>query len=818
MTVGAEEQLAAHWDTRPGFLGWLSTVDHKEIGKRYLVTALCFLVIGGIEALIMRLQLARADQQLVSAEAYDQIFTMHGVTMIFWYASPVLSGFSNYLLPLMLGGRDMAFPRLNAFSYWTFLFSGLFLYASLLFGEAPHAGWFAYVPYAGRRYSPSYGLDFYALSLIFLGISTTAGAINSLVTIARHRAIGMSLGRLPLFMYSTFTTSASMLLSLPALSVACVFLELDRRWDFHFFDPGRGGSVLLWQQLFWFFGHPWVYIVFLPATGMISMLLPVFARRPIVGYRFVALATVSTGVVGFAVWVHHMFATDMSQRSMSFFAAASMTISVFSAVQVFAWIATLWLGKPVRTASLLFALGFLAALVLGGLSGVVTAVIPFDWQVHDTYFVVAHLHYVLVGANVFPVFAALYYWLPKMIGRRLNERLGCWSFWLMFIGFNLTFFPMHIAGALGMRRRVFTYAAGQGWEGLNMAASIGAAVLTVGIALSAWNFLRSLRTGPLAGNDPWRADTLEWLLPSPPPSFAFVHLPEVRSRHPLWDGHDVSADPKNERLLSVGRLTFSTSFVRGEPVALAAMPEDTLWPLAVALALTALFGVVLTRSLPAMGSLAALTALACAAWLWPKLEPARSAPAEPNEAPLVSELDQGRGSWGMAFFIASEATLFLVLFFAYFYLGPPAGEAPPSMKFAWPMLGILLLSSAIVHWGGTRLERGKPWQARAALVAAVLLGAAFLVTQVFEYREHLRLLSPRDSAYGSIFYTLTSFHAAHVALGALMLGYTALLPRIGEAERTPHCAYRNASRYWHFVDAVWVLIVGLVYILPSVNR
>jgi cytochrome c oxidase subunit I len=619
-SAAVEERLVKIWETPPTAQGWFSTVDHKEIGKRYLVTAMVFLIVGGLEALIMRLQLARSNQGFLTPEAYNQIFTMHAMTMIFWYASPILSGFSNYLIPLLIGARDMAFPRANAFTYWSFVTSGLFLYASVAFRQSPHAGWFAYPPYTDSLYSPGLGMDFYALALLFLTISTTVGAVNFIVTIFRLRAPGMAISRMPLLAYSTLTMSFSAVFSLPALTVACVCLELQRHWGFHFFDVAYGGSALLWQQLFWFFGHPWVYIVFLPATGMISMLIPVFSRRPIVGYPYVALSTVLTGVVGFGVWVHHMFAVGMSHMSMSFFSAASMTISVFSAVQVFAWIATIWKGRPVLTTSMYFALGFLASLVIGGLDGIVTAVIPIDWQVTDTYWVVSHLHYVLVGANMFPVFAAFYYWLPKITGRMMNEALGKASFWVMFIGFNLAFFPMHLMGIAGMPRRIYTYPPGLGWDGLSMASTVGAFILGVGILLSIINVIWSLQQGALAGKNPWNADSLEWSTDSPPAPYAFVHIPTVRSRHPLWDDYDEEFDPGDQRVYDQGRLTIASSLLDAEPVALGKMPEDSFAPLLLTIALVIFFSGALAENLwiVLIGALAVIPAMGY--WLWPQHE------------------------------------------------------------------------------------------------------------------------------------------------------------------------------------------------------
>ena len=606
------DRLHALWEGPPTLLGWLATVDHKKLGIRYIVTACVFFALGGLEAAVLRAQLARPESQLLSPEAYNQLFTMHGTTMMFLFIQPVLSGYSFYLVPLMTGARELAFPRLNTFSYYVFLLAGLFLYASFLVGQAPNGGWFAYTPLTGPRFDAGLNMDFYSLGLLFLGISTTAGAVNLIVSILRLRAPGMSIDRMPLMLWSSLTTSFAVIFAMPALTAALGFLELERHWHFVFFDPARGGNPMLWQHLFWVFGHPWVYIVFLPATGMLSMIIPVFSRRPIIGHTFVALATVTTGVVGFGVWVHHMFATGLPQLSMGFFGAASMTIAIPSAVQIFAWLATMWHGRVVLRLPMLFAIAFIIQFTIGGISGVMTAAVPFDWQVHDTYFVVGHLHYVLAGSSLFALLAALHYWFPKMTGRMMDRRLGLVSFWVLVIGFNLAFFPMHIAGLQGMARRVYTYPAGGGLGTTNLLETIGAYVFAIGLLLVLVNIARSRRHGAVAGDNPWGADSLEWLTTSPPPPYDFEHIPVVRGRNPLWKGA-VEDGPA----LDEARLTSRTTALDAEPERPLELPEENLWTLVICFGLLAVFtGLLLRWSAVAAGGVA-LSLLSVARWLWP---------------------------------------------------------------------------------------------------------------------------------------------------------------------------------------------------------
>ncbi len=619
---GIPQRLRDIWETPRGLLGALASVDHKAIGKRYLVTSFVFLLLGGLEAAAMRWQLARPGLGVLTPEQYDELFTMHGVTMIFLYALPVLSGFSNYLWPLLLGSRDMAFPRLNAFSYWVFLASGLFLYGSFLLGHGPNAGWFNYVPYASLQYNPGPNIDVYALGMVLLGVSTTVGSINFIVTLIRTRAPGMSINRVPILVWGTLTASVGNVFAVPAVSLAFFMLWMDRRFGTHFFDVAGGGQPLLWQHLFWMFGHPWVYAIVLPAMGIVSDALPTFSRRPLVGYTAVALATVTTMVLGFGVWAHHMFATGLPPLSLSFFSAASFVIVIPSAVAVFAWIATVWTGRPQFTTAFLFFTGFVFVFVVGGVSGFMTAAVPVDRQLTDTYFVVAHLHYVLIGINVFPVVGGIYYWFPKFTGRLMDERLGKWSFWVMFIGFNLGFFPMHIVGILGMPRRVYTYADGLGWGTLNLVITIGAYVFAVGVLLFLINVWRSYRHGAKAGPNPWDAHSLEWATSSPPPPYNFAVIPIVASRYPLWEdrleGHSGRSSIDEGYLLDHGRETLGTSALDATPDVILRMPGDSQSPFWLAVALTVLTVGMLLQSWWVVGCAVAVAFIVTVVWLWPE--------------------------------------------------------------------------------------------------------------------------------------------------------------------------------------------------------
>jgi cytochrome c oxidase subunit 1/cytochrome c oxidase subunit I+III len=621
------DRLERVWLERPGVLGWLTTTDHKRIGLLYLFTSLVFFAAGGVEALLVRSQLLEPNEGLVGAETFNQLLTMHGLTMIFLFVIPISTGaFGNYLLPLMIGARDMAFPRMNAFSYWAFLSSGIFIYIGLFIGKAPDAGWFNYVPLASKQYDPGVNIDFYGLGLIFNGVATTVAAINFIVTIFKLRAPGMSLNRLPLFCFAFLAVSFALVFAMPPLNTALVLLELDRLAGFDFYNIAAGGAPLLWQHLFWLFGHPEVYIIILPAFGIATAIIPTFTRRRMVAFPLVALAELLVAFIGFGVWVHHMFAVGLPTVTMVYFAAASLIIVIPSAIQLFAWITTLVTGTPIFKTPLLWIIGFITFFIIGGLSGITFAAIPFDQQLTDTYYVVAHFHFVIFGAAVFPIIGGLYYWFPKVTGRMYYERVGQASFWVTFTGTALTFFPMHIVGLLGMPRRVYTYSPTLGWQAYNVAETLGSYILTAGLLLVAVNLGVSLFRGRLAGSDPWGGDTLEWATTSPPPPYNYAVIPYVTSPYPMWDLADREADgrrlERGELTLEGGHETVGSTVLDADLDDILHMPSESPWPILLALALSGVFAFVLTGHHGSALFFVGLAALVLGAWHWKEPEPA----------------------------------------------------------------------------------------------------------------------------------------------------------------------------------------------------
>ncbi len=519
---------------RAGWIDWVTTTDHKKIGILYLFTTAFFFLLGGVEALLMRIQLGAPDNTFVDPQTYNALFTLHGTTMIFMVVVPIAAAFANYLVPLMIGSRDMAFPRLNMLSWWLLVFGGVTLYASIFF-TPPRSGWTAYAPLSESTFLPGHGMDAWILSLHLIGLSSILGAINFIATIHNMRAPGMSLSRMPLFVWTILIYSYLILLALSSFAATLAMLLVDRNFNGTFFDPTQNGSALLWQHLFWFMGHPEVYIMVLPAFGMISEIIPVFARKPIFGYRAIVMATAAIAFLGMLVWAHHMFATPLGAPVLGFFMLSSFAIAVPTGIKIFNWLATLWRGNIEFRVPLLFAVGFLAQFVIGGATGVMLAVFPVDWQLEDTYFVVAHMHYVLFGGSLFAIVGGLYYWFPKITGRMMSESWGKVSFWVMVIGFNLTFLPQHSAGLSGMPRRVFEYHATGSLHGYNLASTIGSFVLALGVLITVGNAVASVRKGRRAGPDPWLGNTLEWFTPSPPPAHNFDVIPTVRSFEPMKD-------------------------------------------------------------------------------------------------------------------------------------------------------------------------------------------------------------------------------------------------------------------------------------------
>jgi cytochrome c oxidase subunit I+III len=614
---GAAQTLEQTWSDPPGVLGWFSAINHKTIAKRFMVTTFIFFLLGGLLALAIRLQLARPNGKLLGPDLYNQVFTMHGSTMMFLFAVPVMQAVAAYLVPLMIGARSVAFPRMNAFAFWIFTMGGIMLYVAFFLDIGPDAGWFAYVPLSGPQYSPGKRVDFWAQMITFTELSALMEAIILITTILKMRAPGMTLNRMPLFVWTMLVTSFMILFAMPAVMLASTALITDRLVGTHFYNPGEGGDALLWQHLFWFFGHPEVYLIFIPPLGFMSSIIATFARRPVVGYAAMVLALIATAFLAFGLWVHHMFATNLPELGKTFFTAASLMIAIPTAVQIFCWIATLWTGRINLKTPLLFVLAFFAILLLGGLTGLMLASVSLDYQLHDTYFVVAHLHYVLLGGAVFPLFGAIYYWFPKFTGRMLSERLGRWNFWLFFVGFNVAFFPMHVLGLQGMTRRIYTYPEEMGWGSLNLTATAGALTIAVSMLLFIINVLKSRKTGELAGSDPWGAGTLEWSVASPPPMANFTLVPVVHGRYPLWQE---PADPRHVTgLANDYREVLITSVADADLDHRLWLPSSSPWPFLAAVAVTILFvGSIFTPWAVVWAAIP--VAIATTAWFWPGRE------------------------------------------------------------------------------------------------------------------------------------------------------------------------------------------------------
>ncbi|MGI8517251.1 MAG: cytochrome c oxidase subunit I [Acidimicrobiia bacterium] len=829
-----DQILSDLWDDPPGFWGKLKAVQNDAIGIRLLGTGFFFLILGGsVDSLVMRLQLAVPENDLVSPQLYNELFTNHGSVTMFLVILPIFEGFAILMLPLLLGAREMPFPRLGAFSFFTFLFGGLLYYSSTLFNAVPDAGWFAYTPLSGPQFSPDLAIDFWVLGLGVAEVGAIAAAVEIIVGIMKMRAPGMTLVRMPLFAWAFLVTAFMILFAFTPLIIGSLLLELDRGFGTQFFNPAAGGSTLLWQHLFWIFGHPEVYIQFLPATGIISMMVPVFMRRKIVGYNWIVASLVAVGFLSFGLWAHHMFTVGLPPIVLAFFSAASMVIAIPAGVQVFAWVATIWRGRPVWKTPFLFVVGFLVLFVLGGITGVMVAAVPFDLQAHDSYFVVGHLHYVLIGGVAFPIFAGIYYWLPKYTNRLLNERLGKWNFWLLFIGVNLAFFPMHIVGLKGMPRRVYTYPAGLGWDIYNLISTIGVIVVVVGIVVFLVNLVYSHFRGEPAGHNPWGGDTLEWASPSPPLQHQWSVPPIVRSRHPLWDQQNLtSGDPADERLtraLAAWPLRWRAALVTGtsdaEPEEIFRVAGPSIWPFVAACGTVAIFGAELLKLRLGAFAGAAIVVIGVIGWNWPQSAPI----TEEEEAAFEAEHDipvHVGGSvavarWGMGLMLLFTAIAFASLLLSYFYLRvenpswPPVGVASPSLPLGMASALLASVSALAMAFGLRSIRRGSHTRLRLAVGGALLalsLGMAGLILELgrlpFDSKLH---------AYGSIFYTLAGFVAV-VGFAALVMGALTLYWTIrGEYSARRHVPVLNVTRFFTAAAVIWVIGFAVLYLTPRLT-
>lgn len=822
---GELEQLKRIWQ-RPS--GWrlLTVVNNSYVGLLYIATALLFFLLAGLLALVMRTQLAVPDNDLIGHDLYNQLFTMHGTVMMFLFAVPAVEAMAVLLLPNMLGARDLPFPRLSAYAYWAYAVGGLVFFCSIFVGLAPDGGWFMYPPLTSATYSPTLNADLWLLGIGFIEISAIAGAIEIAVGILRTRAPGMTLDKMPIFAWVMLVFSGMVIIAFPAVIVGTALLELERAFGMPFFIPDKGGDPLLWQHLFWFFGHPEVYIIFLPGAGMVSMIIPAMTGTPLVGYRLVVLAVVATGFFSFGLWVHHMFATGIPQLSLSFASAASMAVSVPTGIQVFAWIATIAAAVRLRPLKvpMLFILGFFFIFVLGGLTGVMVAVIPFNLQVHDTYFIVAHLHYVLFGGMVFPLFAAFYYWAPFMSTHALSDRLGRWAFWLMFLGFNISFFPMHFTGLVGMPRRVYTYADSYGWGTLNLMSTIGAYMIAAGVLVFLIDLVRNFRpTGGANAGNIWNAGTLEWL---PNDCYGPRSVPTIKSREPLWDQANLAADVEAGRYYLPGaptgeRATIVTSALSARPEYLLQLPGPGWSPMMAALG-TAGFFLLLTFKMEALAAACGVLAVVMILrWLWDADGGAHHPPVDIGgglRLPVYCTGKSAHSWWAMIMLVIVCASIFGSLVFAYLFLWTTSPEVwlPPALLpgWAWPLVStsLLLGSGALLAWNSRRMSQGQHRRLRWSLpVGIVMLMAAAGLEGYGQWQTGLR---PQDSGYAAAVYAMIGLQSILVIVSFFMGGFTLARSLAGKLAPERRASFDSTMIFWYYTVAQGVLALGLVHGFP----
>ena len=761
--------------------GWeyLTVVNNNYVGIYYLGTAFLFFLLAGVLALLMRVQLAAPLMEVLPQATYNQVFTMHGTVMMFLFAVPMVEAAGVLLLPQMLAARDLPFPRLSAYAFWAYAVGGLCFFASLFVGLAPDGGWFMYPPLTSKSYSPGINTDFWLLGIGFIEISAIAGAIEIIVGVLRTRAPGMSLDKMPIFAWAMLVFAVMIIIAFPSVILATLLLEIERAFNWPFFDAARGGDPLLWQHLFWFFGHPEVYIIFLPAAGMMSMIIPTIARTELVGYRLIVLAMVATGFISFGVWAHHMFATGLPPMTAGFFSAASMAVSVPAGIQVFSWIATFAVGKPRFNTPGLFAMGSVVVFVTGGLTGVMVALVPFDWQAHDTYFIVAHLHYVLIGGMVFPLFAAMYYWTPMVSRRALSERLGKWVFTLMFVGMNVAFMPMHLAGLMGMPRRVYTYLPGTGWDLLNLVSTLGAFMLAFGVVLFLIDLARNFRLAPTGGNagNTFGAGTLEWL---PTELYSARSIPVVKSREPLWDDPAISDDVEQGRYFlpnsATGRReTLVTSPLLAEPQYLQIMPGPSAWPFAAAVFTAGFFLALTVQAYTFAWVSGVLAVIGVLRWLWETDRPVDQPDVDIGagiRVPTYATGPTSHGWWAMVILMIVMGMIFVMALFSLAFLWgnqPGFWTRPLPLAQGLPIAagyGLIVLAA----WATRRLHlAGKSW---ATLPVAPAALAAVLLTWV-DWRAWASLLQPDASGQGAAVFAILCLQAMVGAIALLMAGYLA---------------------------------------------